>query len=303
MNKKILLLSALGLLTMGTVNAQTTLFEDSFEDYPNFAIANIGDWTLFDGDQADYNYTIQDVEFPGMGEIPSFIVFNPSATTPALDETANAKTGSKYMAAFASYNVPETTPVPVVQSDWMISPQINLGSSGNKVVFWAKSHTLQYGPEKFKVLISSTNTEVGSFTAISSGTSVSADSDQWTEYSYDIPATYDNEAVYIAIQCVSNDSFIFAVDDFKVTSTGTVSTEEFFKTNFSLYPNPATDVLNIQSKNGWAIENISIIDISGRTVKTQKGSESINVSDLASGTYMIDIVTKEGKATSKFIKK
>ena len=81
------------------------------------------------------------------------------------------------------------------------------------------------------------------------------------------------------------------------------SSEEFFTENFTMYPNPVTDVLNIQSKKGLVGNEIRITDITGKVVKVQKDASSVNVSDLSSGTYLIDITTNEGKATSKFVKK
>lgn len=82
-----------------------------------------------------------------------------------------------------------------------------------------------------------------------------------------------------------------------------LSVEKFFSDNFTLYPNPTTDVLNISSKNGLNVSEIRITDMTGKVVKVQKDASNVNVSNLAAGTYLIDITTKEGKATSKFIKK
>jgi|GEM_PF-4253094 len=81
------------------------------------------------------------------------------------------------------------------------------------------------------------------------------------------------------------------------------SSAEFFTENFTMYPNPVTDVLNIQSKNGLNANEIKISDMTGKVVKVQKDATSVNVSNLSAGTYLIDITTNEGKATSKFIKK
>jgi len=88
-----------------------------------------------------------------------------------------------------------------------------------------------------------------------------------------------------------------------LVENASASSEQFFAENFTLYPNPTTDVLNISSKNGLNASEIKITDLSGKVVKVQKDVSTINVSDLAAGTYLIDITTKEGKATSKFIKK
>lgn len=81
------------------------------------------------------------------------------------------------------------------------------------------------------------------------------------------------------------------------------SPEQFFAENFAIYPNPTTDMLNIQSKNGLNANQITITNMTGKVVKTQKNTTTINVSDLSAGTYLIDITTNEGKASSKFIKK
>ena len=295
---KKLLLSTLLLSSLFTAKAQTTVFEDSFETYTNFAIANVGNWTLTDVDKL-VTYGFQGVNFTNTGVAKSFIVFNPTATTPPLTASATsdwtARTGSKSMVCFASAPA---------NNDWLISPQIMLGSTGNVLKFWAKSCDTQFGAERFKVGISTTGTAPADFTIITASPYVTNPATaQWVEYTFNLDPSYDAKQVYIAINCVSNDQFGFAIDDFKVTTTGTVSTEQFFTENFSLYPNPTSDVLNISSKNGLEIKEIKITDLSGRIVRTLNNVSTINVSDLSAGTYLIDITTNEGKASSKFIKK
>ena len=81
------------------------------------------------------------------------------------------------------------------------------------------------------------------------------------------------------------------------------SSEQFFAENFNVYPNPTTDILNIVSKNGLTAGEIKVTDMTGKVVRTLKNSTTLNVSDLASGTYLIDITTNGGKASSKFVKK
>ncbi len=73
--------------------------------------------------------------------------------------------------------------------------------------------------------------------------------------------------------------------------------------SINIYPNPTSDVLNISSKNGLEMKEIEITDLSGRIVRTLNNATTINVSDLSAGTYLIDITTNEGKASSKFVKK
>ena len=81
------------------------------------------------------------------------------------------------------------------------------------------------------------------------------------------------------------------------------SSEKSFTENFNLYPNPTLDFLYITSKKDLEMKEIKITDLSGRVVRTLNNVSTINVSDLSTGTYLIDITTNEGKASSKFIKK
>jgi len=74
-----------------------------------------------------------------------------------------------------------------------------------------------------------------------------------------------------------------------------------------IYPNPVKDELRI--KNGeWRIENVEILDLSGRAVETRliaslhKDNATINVSSLPQGIYFVKITTDKGMVTRKFIK-
>jgi len=76
-----------------------------------------------------------------------------------------------------------------------------------------------YGLERFKVGIS-TLAQINplGFQYISGANPLEAPT-VWTEYTYDLSA-YSNQAVYIAIRCISNDAFIFYLDKFSVQSEG-----------------------------------------------------------------------------------
>lgn len=295
--KKTLLLGAF--LGLCSLNAQTTIFEDSFETYTNFAISNVGNWTLTDVDLKS-TYGFQGITFANSGVAKSFQVFNSTATTPVMTPTAasnwTAKTGSKMMVCFAAGSSPWN-------NDWMITPQMQLGSSGNNLSFWAKGCDATFGAEKFKVLVSTTNTATASFTVISPNPVTTPSDATWHEYTYNLDA-YSGQNIYIAIQCVSQDQFGFAVDDFKVTTTGTLATSEVSKASaasVSVFPNPVTDVLNIKAKD--KVNSIEIYDISGRKVNADLDGDKVNVRHLNPGSYIINIETKAGKTTEKFIKK
>ena len=302
--KKLLL--SLTLLTVGFAQAQTTIFEDSFEDYDDFIISDVGSWTLTDVDLLP-TYGFTGITFDNSGVAKSFQVFNSTTTTPAMTPTTtsdwSARTGSKNMVCFAA--VPSTTGGATKNNDWLISPQITLGTS-NVLSFWAKACDATYAAEKFSVWVSTTDTNTTSFTKISTGNAITTPGITWAQYTYNLATTYDNLPVYIAIKCTSTDQFGFAVDDFLVTGT-VLATENFFTSNFAIYPNPTTDIINIKSKNNVAINNVQITDINGRVVNEvnlkSEANTQINISELTAGVYFLKITTDQGVGSTKIIKK
>ena len=220
MKKILFLLCTAGILfSANTLKAQTVIFEDSFETYTDFAIANIGNWTLTDVDLKT-TYGFEGITFPNTQVAKSFQVFNSTTTSPAMTPTDTsdwtAKSGDKIMVAFAATSSPWN-------NDWLISPQIQLTAGlGATLSFWAKGCDAEYGAEKFKVLVSTTGTAVANFTAISPVVTTPSDA-TWHEYTYNLNA-YSGQQVYIAIQCTSEDQFGFAVDDFKVVTTPPATT-------------------------------------------------------------------------------
>ncbi len=176
-----------------------TNFTEGFESYPNFALT-FAPWTLVDVDLSN-TYGIDGVTFQNSASPMAYIIFNPTATTPPI-AGGDTHSGARLAASFAA-----TTPP---NNDWLISPAIPI-VTGNELSFWARSYTAQYGLERFKVGISTTGMLPANFTIISGATFIAAPI-AWTEYTYSL-AAYVGQTVYVGIQCLSNDAFIFFVDD------------------------------------------------------------------------------------------
>jgi hypothetical protein len=73
----------------------------------------------------------------------------------------------------------------------------------------------------------------------------------------------------------------------------------------SLYPNPASSILNIENNSTLAIEAITIYGINGsvlREINNNQSFETISVSNLASGIYFVKIKCNDAVVTKKFIK-
>ncbi|RBP32108.1 putative secreted protein (Por secretion system target) [Oceanihabitans sediminis] len=191
-----------------------TLFSDDFESYDDFDIGNIGGWTMNDGDGAPH-YGDADIDFPNAYYTGTFIVFNPSQTTPAASANWAPHSGSKGYYCFAA-----TTPP---NNDHIFTEQISLNGTDSELRLWMRSLTDQWGADRFNVKISTTNTNVSSFTTIQplsgSATPHHDAPTEWTEYVYDLSA-YDGQNIYVAIHCVSNDSYVLMLDDISVTTFG-----------------------------------------------------------------------------------
>ncbi len=301
---KKLLLSLVLLTATFTAKSQIVLFQDSFETYTNFAIANVGSWTLTDVDlRPTYVFDTSAAvspNFTNAGAPMPFIVFNSTLVQPTLTPSASsnwtARSGQKAMACIAS--VPNAAQPR--NNDWLISPQIALGTSGNTLTFWAKSCDATFGAERFTVNVSTTNTTPASFTKISAGTFTATVFGPYVQYTYNLDA-YQGQNVFIGVRCVSEDQFGFMLDDFRVTATTVSSVQALALQKLKVYPNPAKNVLNIDN-GGVEITNVSITDLNGRIVKNETSNVSkISISDLSQGMYLLTINTVNGKKTEKLI--
>ena len=88
-----------------------------------------------------------------------------------------------------------------------------------------------------------------------------------------------------------------------VTNNGLASVNDF-ASNFSVYPNPATSVINI-ANSADAIDNVTITDLNGRTVKQVAvgvNDAQINISDLAQGIYILNATSNGKSFTQKIVK-
>lgn len=85
-------------------------------------------------------------------------------------------------------------------------------------------------------------------------------------------------------------------------SETSLSTTDFNNSNpFIIYPNPVQDVLQLQTHNFTNIKTVKIIDLQGKLILEEENN-TINVSTLSKGVYIIKVITKEGEFTKKFIK-
>ena len=273
-----------------------------FEQCEDFAISEFNPaWRTVDAD-GNYIYGFQDVSFPAPSSgKAAYIVFNPALTTPSLEDQAAIAPhgGERFAACFAASGDPSGL---AQNNDWLISPKLTLPATDAKMSFFVKSYIGEYGLEKYNVLVSETDDNLESFKMI--GSTREAPEEAWTEVSVDL-SEYAGKDVYLAIQCVSEDAFVFMLDDITVNKPVSSVAENAIAA-LSLYPNPATEMIVISS-GGSAIEKVDIYNAAGALVYSSPASDSsnfrYNVSSLDAGIYFAKVETSDGAKVMRFIVK
>ena len=181
----------------------------------------------------------------------------------------------------------------------MLFRSLSLGYNP-QIDFWVKSYNPAFGSEKYNVAVSNTNTSPSSFVNINS-LAESAPAD-WTHRSY-LLTNYANQDVFIGIQCVTDNGFIFMIDDIAITSTiGVPENEKDMK--FTLWPNPASELIRVKSRGDYSGPlEIELEGMTGAVLKTWKindgaALQSLDIHAIPQGLYLLKIST--GKSSSQY---
>ncbi len=256
-----------------------------FENVVAFS-TDLSPWTTLDLDSSA-TYVLQGVSFPGSGGPLSFVPFNPEATSPSLSGI-DVYEGDQFGAVFSAVAGPFGN---APNNDWLISPKAPIDPNG-KVSFYAKSFSHLWGLERFRVGISTGNPYPEEFIFISPGAYVEVDT-VWTYFQYDL-SLWEDQDIYIGINCISDTAFIFCIDDIRIDSMGnSISIHPFQLNELELFPNPSRGIIHI---NRIEDSKISVYDTMGRThfeLASAGYKNQIDLSHLPNGTYIVQIIRNE----------
>ncbi|NGX83735.1 T9SS type A sorting domain-containing protein [Aequorivita sp. KMM 9714] len=81
-----------------------------------------------------------------------------------------------------------------------------------------------------------------------------------------------------------------------------LGTIENLLSQVSIYPNPASSIINLKTPSDVEVESIVLFDTLGKRVNVNFNNGVINVSSIASGVYLLKVETSAGTITQKIVK-
>lgn len=182
--------------------------------------------------------------------------------------------------------------------NWMITPELIIPAEGAALNYYVGPIDQNYYKDYYSVLVSTSGTDMASFTNVLY--SDSSDATTYTLKSLDL-AAFAGQNIHIAFRHHNvSDVYWIKIDDIEVVAGRPVGISSASEANVNLYPNPTTNVLNIEAEG---VQEVHVIDINGRTAMVEKNVSSINMSNLANGVYYVRVITNNGVSSQKVVKK
>lgn len=119
---------------------------------------------------------------------------------------------------------------------------------------------------------------------------------QWRNESVDLTAFASSNKLIVKFKATSAYGNNLYVDNINIGGSLGITEENLLKVN--IFPNPASDIVNVSFEANNADYTIAIVDLQGRTVASQfhtniNGDQTITfpVTELAKGSYIVNITT------------
>lgn len=107
--------------------------------------------------------------------------------------------------------------------------------------------------------------------------------------------------VYVRVLNADGTWSLYEKQHFEVN--GTLGVESQLLSEVKIYPIPTSDVLNISLPDNIQMESLRLIDLNGKMLIDNKGHmETINISNIQQGMYLLQITTNNGTLSQRIIK-
>jgi hypothetical protein len=233
--------------------------------------------------------------------------FDAGTTAPAGWRVINGGGASTFIfavgssgSALSAPNAAQINYDAVAHNDFLVTPAISVVAGVNdRLTYYVKNQDPAY-VESYDVKISTVMpTSAANFTAFIKANGPAPN--VWTQVVLDL-TPYVGQTIYVGLHATATDMFRLLFDNVVNDTAPALAVSDETKVGASVYPNPFTDVLKISDVKG--VKSISISDVSGKLVKTVKATAEIQVSELKTGLYIVNLNMEDGSVKSiKAIKK
>lgn len=200
------------------------------------------------------------------------------------------------------------TPTAVAANERLYSRGLNLvANSIVTITYYVRNYTAtgSTGTASYQLTVGNAQTAAAQTTVLATETGLANTAFELKTYTFTPPA----DGVYyfgFLHNSPANATGTHALLIDNVNVTQVLGTSEFAENTIAVYPNPVKNVVNISNTGTATIEKVKITDLNGRVVKTSTiGSTAeaqINIADLNTGVYFMEINTDHGSTTKKIIK-
>ncbi len=111
----------------------------------------------------------------------------------------------------------------------------------------------------------------------------------------------DRLQITIASVDIASSDVLLYIDDITFKNNIVTGIEDYKSTDFSVYPNPAIDILTISSEHRGLVRISNSVGAVVRTTEKKSTSEQLNISGLSPGMYFVSIVGEQGGVTQKVL--
>ncbi len=122
------------------------------------------------------------------------------------------------------------------------------------------------------------------------------------------PGSTLTDGVYTITMTATDEYGNTSTCDFELTVESTLGVNQnSLDAGIALYPNPASNVVNLVNKTNISLEKMMIFDINGKLVnqtdlRTMQGEKAVDVSSLAAGVYVVQIIGDNASTVKRLIK-
>ena len=214
--------------------------------------------------------------------------------------------------------LPDLTGIPALKSLYINSNKFQFGDFENEFTDYKDNVTTFSYTSQAKVGEEKTE-EIGN-SGITLEATVSGTNNVYQWYKNNSPITdATNKMLVISDASTSDNGFYYCrVTNTVVTgltiqtenvtltfnSALSVKDEELAKT-IKLYPIPTNGIINLKLSSNNVLKKIEVFSVLGKKVKTINSliQQSIDISSLPSGVYILNMITKKGKVTKRVVKR